>query len=54
MPQEFFGILEKVTSSIQNRRIALSGHVSDVFRDESLLEQQLIKITGGPDPVGVR
>ena len=51
MPQEFCGILEKVTSSIQNRRIALSGHV---FRDESLLEQQMIKITGGPDPVGVR
>ena len=36
MPQEFYGILEKVTSSIQNRRIALSGHA---FRDESLLEQ---------------
>ena len=52
MPQEFYGILEKVTSSsIQNRRIALSGHV---FRDESLLEQLMIKITGGLDPVGVR
>ena len=51
MPQEFYGILETVTSSIQNGRIALSGHV---FRDESLLEQQLIKTTGGPDPVGVR
>ena len=51
MPQEFYGILEKVTSSIQNRRIALSGHV---FRDESLLEQLMIKITGGLDSVGVR
>ena len=51
MPQEFYGILEKVTSSIQNRRIALSGHVS---RDESLLEQLMITITGGLDPVGVR
>ena len=52
MPQEFYGILlEKVTSSIQNRRIALSGHVC---RDESLLEQLIIKITGGLDPVGVR
>ena len=51
MPQEFYGILEKVTSSIQNSRIALSGHV---FRDESLLKQQMIKITGGLDPVGVR
>ena len=51
MPQEFYGILEKVTSSIQNRRIALSGHV---FGDESLLEQLMIKITGGLDPVRVR
>ena len=51
MPQEFYGILEKVTSSIQNRRITLSGHV---FRDESLLEQLMIKITGGLDHVGVR
>ena len=51
MPQEFYGILEKVTSSIQNRRIALSGHV---FRDESLLEQLMIKITGGLDTVRVR
>lgn len=37
--RELFGSLEKVTCTIQTRRIALSGHV---FRDESSV------ITGVP------
>ena len=43
--RELFGSLEKVTCTIQNRRIALSGHV---FRDESSPAQYNSVITGVP------
>ena len=36
---ELYDSLEKLTSTIQNRRVCLSGHV---FRDESSPAQQLI------------
>ena len=36
---ELYGSREKLTSTIQNRRVSLSGHV---FRDESSPAQQLI------------
>ena len=36
---ELYGSLEKLTATIQNRRVSHSGHV---FRDESSPAQQLI------------
>ena len=42
--RELYGSLEKLTSTIQNRRVSLSGHV---FRDDSSPAQQLIHCNTG-------